>query len=122
MIAAAEAGEPLNAKDIDTRLDTAKREAAALKIAQKRNPTVTRERLAANKAKQDQRWKAQRDREEQEQARIRRDAEEQMQPLAAAILAYPGEVAVLLSDALVDYRQREALKALLDAGLREVAQ
>ena len=119
VVAAAEAGEPLDAKAINVRLLDMKQEASELKAAQRRNPTVTREKLAADKAKQRQRWEAQRERDEREQARVRQEVEEQMQPLAAAILACPGDVAVLLSRALVDYRQRQALEALLNAGLRE---
>ncbi len=121
VVAAAEAGEPLHARVINTRLDAAKQEARELKAAQRRNPKASRETLAANKAKQQQRWEAQQKQEEQDRARKRREAEERMQALAAAILAGPGDIAALLSRALFNYDQCQALKALLDAGLRDIA-
>lgn len=54
-----------------------------------------------------------------DRGRAEREAEKQMRPLAAAILACPGDIATALSHALLDGGRRQALKALLDAGLRE---
>ncbi len=57
-----------------------------------------------------------------DRGRAEREAEKQMQPLVAAILACPGDIATTLSHALLDGGRRQALKALLDAGLREGGQ
>lgn len=122
VVEAAAAGEPLNAGTIEMQIYTAKRADAELKAAQQRTPGITREKLTANKVKRDQKWKAQQERETEERARTERETEERMRPLAAAILACPGDVAATLSHALFDYGQREALRALLDAGLRKAGQ
>lgn len=44
-----------------------------------------------------------------------------MQPLAAAILACPDDMAIRLAHALFDYNERLALKMMLDAALQEAA-
>ncbi len=54
-----------------------------------------------------------------DRGRVEREAEKQMRPLAAAILACPSDIATALSHALLDSGRRQALKALLDIGLRE---
>ncbi len=54
-----------------------------------------------------------------DRGRAEREAEKQMRPLAAAILACPRDIATALSHALLDSGRRQALKALLDIGLRE---
>lgn len=54
-----------------------------------------------------------------DRGRAEREAEKQMRPLATAILACPDDIAATLSHVLLDGGRRQALKALLDAGLRE---
>jgi hypothetical protein len=54
-----------------------------------------------------------------DRGRAEREAEKQMRPLAAAILGCPGDIATTLSHALLNGERCQALKALLDAGLRE---
>ncbi len=122
VVDAAAVGEALDARTISARLSDARQADLELKAAQRRTPGITRGKLAANKVKRDQKWKAQQEQETEARARAERETEERMRPLAAAILACPGNVAAALSHALFDYGQREALRALLDAGLREVAQ
>lgn len=122
VVGAAAAGEALDARAISTRLSDARQASLELKAAQRRTPGITHKKLAANKAKRGQKWKAQQERETEERAQAEREAEERMRPLASAILACPGDVAAALSHALFAYGQREALRALLDAGLRERGQ
>ncbi len=123
VVDAAAAGEPLNAGAIEMQIHTAKHADAELKAAQRRTPGITREKLAANKVKGDQKWKAQQERETEERARAERETEERMRPLAAAILACPGDVATMLEAVLSHHwTDREVLRALLEAGLREKGQ
>jgi len=127
VVTAAEAGEPLNAKAIDKLLDTAKQrlhqakqEASELKVAQRRNPKMTQADLKAKREQQRRRYTAEDERRVAEEAKAKRECEERMRPLANAILACPGDMAAALLGVLVEYSQRETLRLLLDAGLREV--
>lgn len=123
VVAAAEAGEPLGAKIINMRLDAAKHEAREMKAAQRRTPGISREKLKANKTKQQRRQKAEQERWREERAREEQEAQNRMRPLAAAIFGCSGDVAAKLLAVLASYgSDQQALKTLLDAGLRELAQ
>lgn len=122
VVDAAAAGEALDAQTISTRLWSAKLADVELKAARQRSPGITREKLVASKAKQDRRWKAEQDREAERQAQAKQDAADRMRPLAVAILACPDDAAAKLLAVLShQWADREALQALLEAGLRDGA-
>lgn len=122
VVAAAAAGEALDARRIENQLCAAKLHEAELKATQRRNPGLTGAELNARKAKAARAHARQLEAEQAAQARQEQEMQDTLRPLADDILANPGDLAARLVKALVNYSETRALVALLQSALREVVQ
>lgn len=122
VVAAAAAGEALDARRIENQLCVAKRDESELKAAQRRNPGLTRAELNARKAKAARAHTGRLEAEQAAQARQEQEMQDTQRPLADDILASSGDLAARLAKALVNYSATRALVALLQSALREAAQ